>query len=79
MIPWDSEEVRAAHARESEVLLGCGVDLRREMIRAAWASFEASRDLGVVYAGPELVERDGSFFIEWRPVGFVAQQAQDTE
>lgn len=45
-------------------------DVRTRAIRAAMASFERNRVPGVAYDNGDLVERDGSFFIEWKPVGF---------
>ena len=55
------------------------VDLQRRIIEAAWTSFEANREPGVVYSGPHAVNRDGGYYLEWRPVGFVLSPAEGIE
>lgn len=48
-------------------------DARSRILRNAVAGFEANKTPGVAYGPPELVERNGSYFIEWKPVGFIRQ------
>lgn len=49
-------------------------DLRSRLLKSAWMSFESQRIPGVAYSKPEMVERRGSHFFEWKPVGFTNER-----
>lgn len=54
-------------------------DFRRDCLKEAQASFEKNRQPGVLYRGPEMVQRGTGWFLEWTPIGFTTARTQTTD
>ena len=58
------------YAKEQDLLLPMP-DKVAEYVKTAVAHFHRNAEPGVLYDNGKLVQRDGSYYIEWTPIGFI--------